>query len=554
MLARQGLRLAWYRSAAPFLWLFEAPRRPPDRLLIAPQDIRTADPTVAGDIYAGYFAFGGRVVNGHGRSPFEVDPPSDAWAQGLHGFGWLRHLRAADTALARANARVLVEDWIRARPRASRVAAWRPAVVARRLMSWLSQSPLVLEGADGPAYRRLMASVGQQATFLQRRLGSGLSGEARLWTTLALAELGLCAEGASRLQKQGSRTFLAELGRQILPDGGHLSRDPGLLVDLLLDLLPLRQAYAARGIEVPAGLLNAIDRMLPMLRMFRHPDGALALFNGMGVTQPEALATVLAYDDARALPLANAPYSGFQRAEAGRAVLICDSGRPPPPLFARRAHAGTLSFEFSAGPSRLIVNCGAPDPGRAAGRWAARVTAAHSTLVLADRSSSRFAGRTWPVGDLDGALFAGPATVTVERQAAPNGTALAMTHDGYARAGFLHRRVLTLHASGAGLFGEDSLVPLRRFRARAGPVPFAIRFHLHPTVRTQYGRDGVGVALTLPSGEGWAFQAGDLPVRIEESIFFAGVEGPRRTDQIVVRGDAASVATVAWSLTRAGAF
>ena len=44
-------------------------RRPPERLLIAPQDIRTSDPTLAADIYAGYFAFGGKIVNAHGRSP-----------------------------------------------------------------------------------------------------------------------------------------------------------------------------------------------------------------------------------------------------------------------------------------------------------------------------------------------------------------------------------------------------------------------------------------------------------------------------------------------------
>jgi uncharacterized heparinase superfamily protein len=68
--------------------------------LIAPQDIRTSDPTLAADIYAGYFAFGGKIVNAHGRSPFELEPGSAAWARALAGFGWLRHLRAADTAVA----------------------------------------------------------------------------------------------------------------------------------------------------------------------------------------------------------------------------------------------------------------------------------------------------------------------------------------------------------------------------------------------------------------------------------------------------------------------
>ena len=34
----------------------------------------------------------------------------------------------------------------------------------------------------------------------------------------------------------------------------------------------------------PPALLNAIDRMMPMLRFFRHGDGNFALFNGMGPT------------------------------------------------------------------------------------------------------------------------------------------------------------------------------------------------------------------------------------------------------------------------------
>ena len=83
-----------------------------DRLLIAPQDLRTADPTRASEIYSGRFAFAGKVVICDGRSPFEIDPPSEEWSEQLLGFGWLRHLRAADSSITRANARALVGEWI----------------------------------------------------------------------------------------------------------------------------------------------------------------------------------------------------------------------------------------------------------------------------------------------------------------------------------------------------------------------------------------------------------------------------------------------------------
>ncbi len=203
-------------------------------------------------------------MNARGGSPFEVEPPSEAWAAALAGFGWLRHLRAADTALARVNARALVGDWIAGRGRGGAGAGpgWRPEVAARRVLSWLSQSPLILDGADGVFYRRFTRSLARHADALLAALDRGLAGVPRLTAIVALCELSLCAEGLGRLQRRASRLLAEELGRQILSDGGHVSRDPQALLDLLLDLLPLRQAYAARGVPPPAALLGAIDRMI----------------------------------------------------------------------------------------------------------------------------------------------------------------------------------------------------------------------------------------------------------------------------------------------------
>ena len=43
-----------------------------------------------------------------------------------------------------------------------------------------------------------------------------------------------------------------EIERQILPDGGHISRNPMAVLELLADLLPLRQTYANQAEEPPA--------------------------------------------------------------------------------------------------------------------------------------------------------------------------------------------------------------------------------------------------------------------------------------------------------------
>lgn len=542
LVAAGAVRHVAFRLLAPVLPLLIRPRRTPARLLIAPQDIRVADPTLANDIYAGHFALAGRVVNGHGRSPFELHPPNEAWAEALHGFSWLRHLRAADTALARANARALVDDWItvvRLRPHAI---AWRPAVVARRLLSWLSQSPVILDGADRAFYRRLLRSLMQQAAYLQRQLASGLEGDDRLWAALALAETNLCVDKTVS-GRRSSGPLLDELDRQILPDGGHISRNPQITMDLLLDLLPLRQAYAARGAEVPPILLNAIDRMMPLLRLFRHADGSLARFNGMGVSQPEALATILSFDDARPLPPGNAPYAGYQRLAGGRSVVLIDTGPPPPMAFSRRAHAGALSFEFSTAGQSVVVNCGRPatDRGMIA---AARSTAAHSALIVADTSSARILPPGRGSFGMDGAMVGGPRAVPVQRDLVEGWHGVEASQDGYRALGVMQTRRLLLAESGLVLHGEDRLASDRSAGTRELGV--VLRFHLHPLARPSYAPE-TGILITLPQGVVWRFDAPDHAVTLEESIFFGSPEGPRRSEQIVVQATVATAASVPWS-------
>jgi uncharacterized heparinase superfamily protein len=528
--------------------------RRPERLVIAPRDIRTADPIAARDIYAGVFVFAGRTVDCHGLSPFELPPPSQGWAEALHGFGWLRDLAAANTVLSRSNAQALVEDWLNVTGRRSRaadlVAAYQPRVIARRLLSWLSNSPMILENVDRNAYRRFARSLGAQATMLEQALAYGLKGEARLTAAIALTQAGLSLEDAAPLLRRAMRLLAGELSRQILADGGHVTRNPQILVELLLDLLPTRQAFAARGVTPPEQLLNAIDRMTPTLRMFRHVDGAVANFNGMTFGAPETLATLLAYGDQGA-PSTDAPYSGYQRLEAGPSIAIIDVGAPPPWEFSQEAHAGCLSFEFSSDFYRIIVNCGAPPADLAEARAAARATAAHSTLVIGDRSSCRFAGAT-PLESLaEGAVLEGPSSVEAKRTVETEWLCVEASHDGYAKSfGVRHQRSLILRRDGIALFGEDRLAPVGKDK-HAGEAAVAARFHLHPDVRSEAVE--AGVALTLPSGEPWLFEAGGRPIAIEESIFFASPGRPRRSTQLVVHSTLADEEPIIWSLARADA-
>jgi uncharacterized heparinase superfamily protein len=540
-----------FRFHAGILYRWRYAGTVPERLLIAPIDLRTADPTVALDIYAGRFVLAGEGVDIDGLPVFDVDPPSDEWARQLHGFGWLRHLRASDMAISRSNARSFVDDWIRLTRRYD-VIAFEPDVVARRVISWLAQTPLVLDGCDLAFYRRFMRSITRQVRYLRRTAYDGHPGLPRLRIMIALAAAALSMSDQARFLKQAARWLDLELVRQILPDGGHVSRNPAAILDVLIDLLPLRQAFTARGTQPSRILLSAIDRMMPMLRFFRQGDGGFAHFNGMGETPADMLATVLAYDDVRGAHLANAPHSGYQRVEGGGTAVIVDSGRPPPINFSVGAHAGCLSFEMGVGRQRLIINCGVPAPGAVQWKRLARTTAAHSTVTINDTSSCRFLTRSW-IGDwLGEAIIAGPTAVDLERRNEGGATVLVMRHNGYVeRYGIVHERRLSLSESGDRLEGVDTfMTPSGNPVGRGGKDTFAIRFHLDPTVRATRTRGGHGVAIELPSGEKWEFETDEIEAEIEESILLSDTRGSRRTDQIVIHGRAQHNQSVSWQLHR----
>jgi uncharacterized heparinase superfamily protein len=355
----------------------------------------------------------------------------------------------------------------------------------------------------------------------------------------------LALGASSRPLGRALAALAAELERQILPDGGHLSRNPAALIELLLLLLPLRQACIARQVEPPAVLLGALDRMLPMLRFFRHGDGAFALFNGMGTTQPALVEAILAFDDASGRPVLNAPHSGYQRLESRSGLLvIADTGAPPPAAFSAAAHAGALSFELSLGRERVVVNCGASPRGEEAWRSAARSTAAHSTLGLDNVSSCRFLGGR--LARLAGPLvLAGPSAVAVVREDGPAATTVRASHDGYAgRFGLVHERTLALSADGRALDGLDRVSAVAGRRASNGEV--TLRFHLHPDVAARLDDGGHAVLIRTAGGRSLGFAAAGLPLALEESIHLADPMGPRHTSQIVVRVRSGQASRLAW--------
>ncbi len=512
--------------------------RAPGELALVPPDPWPGDAAQGGAILGGEFQFFDETVNAE-RVAWQAVGTSEAWRVALNGFEWLKDLRAVGGDAARRRARTLIDDWIEHHDNWHEL-AWRPDVLGRRLYAWLGQHDFFCASADDAFRKRCFASLTRQAKHLSRALPGGAAGEGRIVAIKALAVAGLCVPGHEGWRKQALKLLDDELAGQILPDGGHPSRNPATLMAVLRHLVDLRGALLAGGREVPPMLHAAIERAAPMLRMLRHGDGGLALFNGAGEEQGAAIDMLLTQADARARPPTSAPYAGFERLTANRALVLVDVG---PSAAGEAAHAGTLSLEMSVGKERLIVNSGARPGAREPWSTAQRATAAHSTLIVDDTNSTEITSRGRRA----------PTFIHCERQEADGAIWLDTAHDGYmANFGLEHRRRLYLAADGDDLRGEDSL---HRIGDPATPASqFVIRFHLHPAVTASLARDGGAALLRLPSGAGWRLRATGGTMSLGETVYLGAMDRMRRSEQIVVGGEidanAAPAAEVRWALTR----
>lgn len=527
--------------------------RAPQGLSNLPEPLYPGEALRGRAMLGGRWMFDGEIVEGQ-DAPWFRAAPSEAWAEALHGFGWLEHHAALGDREAKRGAQAAAHHWIAAHGRGAGALAWRPHVIGRRIRAWLTHSALILDGSDDRSRRAVLRALARQARHLGPRWRQAPVGAPRLQAIAGAVYAGLCLDGFERGFLSALGDFETELDAQITPDGGHFGRRPSELFEVFALAVGLRRDLRRAGGVSTAGLTRAIERMAPTLRALRLGDGGLTLFNGGRELGDGRVDYVLAEAGSRAPAAQLAPEAGFGRLSARRAAVVLDAGAPGPGAYSTRAGAGLLALEASVGRQRLIVSCG---PGEHLGPdWAraGRAAAAFSTLTIEDRSPVGFLDPRSFIGRWLGARAVGlPPEARVERIVDDeDGVWLHAAHTGWiGLCDLIHDRRLRLSPDGGEIWGEDLLERPEKSRARA--VEFAIRFHLHPEVDAALV--GGRAMLRLEGGEGWTMRQTGGDLSLEESVYLGGpYRRPRPSKQIVVRGRATDYQTrVDWAFRRVGA-
>ncbi len=451
----------------------------------------------------------------------------------------MRNLRALGTDVARFACVDLIDGWLREFDGWNDI-EWSAENLGARIAAWIGFYDFYAPAAPAELAQKLVLSLHRQWKHLVRTISPSLKGVSAVQAARGLIYGGLNFPEGDNALGLACDLLQRQISAEILPDGGHISRNPSVQLHFLRHLVDIRNVFSEADIRLPDTIGAGLAALIPGLKFFRHGDGSLALFHGAVEETPLLIDAVLTQAVVRGRTVRRMPEAGFERLLAGRSLLMADASSPPPRSHGNEGHAGLSSFEFSVGKERLIVNCGAIPPCspiRDAAIWraACATTAAHSTLTIGDTNACDI--------DDEGGIT-GQVQTSSMRFEEEGALGIEIAHNGYLpRFGVTHTRILKLSSDGDVLKGREVL------QGRGG-CAFTVRWHLHPSVKASLSQGGQTVLLRAPSGSGWRLRLEKGMLGLESSIY-CGQTVPRRTMQIKASGITAAKDTVVnWSLTR----
>jgi len=199
-------------------------------------------------IASGEIELGGELIRN--PSPRWLPPSAGPeWIAAWNSFGWIADLAEAGGP-ARDVTSDLVRSWLRDNS-AWHGVTWRSDVLATRVFAWLAQfDEIVRRDQDHTLRRAILTSIAAQLRHLARTANWEVAGAARLRALKGLiAGRAALGESEARLAKV-LKALEREVQVQVLPDGGHRSRNPSLQLQVLQDLIDTRAVLRAAQIEM----------------------------------------------------------------------------------------------------------------------------------------------------------------------------------------------------------------------------------------------------------------------------------------------------------------
>ena len=421
----------------------------------------------------------------------------------LNSFFWLFSL---DLKSSKKNTQDIISLWIK-KNYLYNAKSWAVDIVAKRIISWLSNSRLTYEDSDDNYKRKFNNIIKKQINHLISEIKATELVDDKIIVCSAVILTGLCYQDKDGYLDIGLN-LLKKLAKLSFDNSGFpRSRNIRQLNFYLKYFVLIREWFKESQNEIPEFINENIYYLGQAYAITSQNNKYDLLFNGNHESNNLDFDNYLkrfGYN----FKSQNTESGGYAVLNNKKICLVVDIGPTPDKKFSSNYQAGSLSFEIISGGKKLICNSGYFQNFKHRLNGISKSSATHSTLILDDRSSCKFTKTKQ--------IFEGLKIIKKNIVFEKNYWKVNAAHDGYLKQyGVTHDREIEFYPEQMKFIGHDKII----FKNEARNLKYEIRFHLEPNVKVMKTLDSKTILIDL-DGEGWKFHSNYNVIDIDNGLYF----------------------------------
>ena len=403
---------------------------------------------------------------------------------------------------------------------------WEIDILSRRIISWISNSQLTYDEGDKIYKEKFNKIVFKQVNHLINEIKKSDNYHDKLLGCAAIILTGISYNedrylefGLELLKNITKYSFDSEFFPK--------SRNIRQLIFYLKYFILIRELLKESSNEIPEYLDEIIFHLGKGYDFLWSSTKHSLLFNG---NHESNLDDFDKYLDLQKYYFKNKKndLGGYSILTNKNVILGMDIGPPPENKFSENYQSGPLSFELIFKGKKLICNSGYFQDTKKKLNLISRSTAAHSTLVLNNKSVANFKK------DFKGKIFNKFNFKTLNKNVLfeKNYWLIKSSHDGYSRNyGTIHERILEFFPEKNKFVGTDKLIKNKNFI----PTSFEIRFHLMPTTKVTKTQNKNIILIELENSA-WRFYSENASIDVETGLYFGNKNNYLENQNIFIFG------------------
>ena len=403
---------------------------------------------------------------------------------------------------------------------------WEIDILSKRIISWISNSQLTYDEGDKIFKEKFNKIVFKQVNHLINEIKKSDNYHDKLLGCAAIILTGISYNedrylefGLELLKNITKYSFDSEFFPK--------SRNIRQLIFYLKYFILIRELLKDSSNEIPEYLDEIIFHLGNGYDFLWGSTKHSLLFNGNNESNLDDFDKYLALQKYYFKNKKN-DLGGYSILTNKNVILGMDIGPPPENKFSENYQSGPLSFEVVFKGKKLICNSGYFQDTKKKLNLISRSTAAHSTLVLNNKSVANFKK------DFKGKIFNKFNFKTLNKNVVfeKNYWLIKSSHDGYSRNyGTIHERILEYFPEKNKFVGTDKLIKNKNFT----PTSFEIRFHLMPTTKVTKTQNKNIILIELENSA-WRFYSENASIDVETGLYFGNKNNYLENQNILIFG------------------